>query len=520
MELSEIGSSYARGTTFIFAGRVLMYVFNFIGSFFLARLLALKYGSSEPLGWLLVLSFIPQLTLLLHDLGIRYGLLNRASRLAKEKKFEEVSEYMYSSIAITLPLYLAYSIITFFLGNWLAINLYSKPEIIPYIPLISVYVLTSYLNGVAYNAALILDKTWIISLMLILQSMIQASAPLSLILGYDIYGIVLTIYVLAPLFSSIPGLIVFLKHFKTRRIDTNKIKDMIKFGFPLAASNYTNIPNARIYEILISRYASSIALGNFSIAARFTPFIDIFTYPIYSIMFPNYSKLNNNSDMQTALNFTIKILAYFIAPISIFLMFFSEQAIIAIFGPFYKDGWIYLSLLALGWLTYCFGGSAISTLIATQGYTKFVFKLTVVYVLINLILNVILIPLFSIIGALITGLISGWPSYFMSLKFIKEKMNIKIYFSSIFKIILASIISILPSYIFWILITRIISLSIITFYSILAFCILISLSLYILFTKRIEILRISEVEFIEETLKNLPILGNFITFVISLYKRI
>jgi len=45
MELSEIGSSYARGTTFIFAGRVLMYVFNFIGSFFLARLLALKYGS-------------------------------------------------------------------------------------------------------------------------------------------------------------------------------------------------------------------------------------------------------------------------------------------------------------------------------------------------------------------------------------------------------------------------------------------------------------------------------------------
>jgi len=99
---------------------------------------------------------------------------------------------------------------------------------------------------------------------------------------------------------------------------------MIKFGFPLVASSYTNIPSARIYGVLISRFATSEALGNYSIAARFAPFIDIFIYPIYSVMFPNYSKLNNNSDMQTALNFTIKILAYFIAPISIFLMFLTR----------------------------------------------------------------------------------------------------------------------------------------------------------------------------------------------------
>jgi len=520
MEVSEIGSSLARGATYIFAGRVLAYVFNFIGSLLLARLLALKYGSSEPLGWLLVLSFIPQFTLLLYDFGIGYGLLNRTSKLMKEKKIEEVSEYTYSYIFFTLPIWVFYSIFTLLIGEWLAINLYSKPEIIPYIPLMSLYILISYLGSIASYSALILDKTWIISLMLLIHAIIQAIAPISLILGFDLFSVILIMYVFAPLFSAIPGLIIFFKYFKLKRVNFEKIKDMIKFGFPLAASNYTAIPSARIYEILISRFATSAALGNYSVANRFFPFIEIFIYPISYLIFPNYSKLNSNSDMQIALNFTIKILAYFIAPISMFFIFFPQQVIITVFGPFYKDGWIYLSLLALGWLTYCFGGFAISTLIASQGYTKMIFKLTVISVIINLTLNVILIPLFSIIGAIITVLISGWPSYFLALRFLNKKMNVKVNFNTIFKIILVAFISILPSFLIWNIVGRLIILIDIAFYSTFIFCALFSLSIYIILTKRLEIFKLTEIEFIEQSLKNLPILGNFINIIFSFYRKI
>ncbi|HLI45779.1 MAG TPA: oligosaccharide flippase family protein [Geobacterales bacterium] len=521
MEITEVGSSYARGATYVFAGRVLSYVFNFIGSFLLARLIALKYGSAEPLGILFVLSFVPQLTLLLYDFGIGYGVTNKAPRLIKEGKIEEASEYIYSSIVFTLPLWIFYATFTYFIGDWLAVNLYSRPEIIPYIHIIAIYIIIGYVNSIASGAPIITDKTWVFSSMLLLNSAIQGLvAPFLFIIGYDLYGVVFAYYVLAPLLSSIPGLVIFFQYFKVRKVDLAKTKSMLKFGFPLAAANYLGIPSARVYEVFMSRFASATALGNFSIAARFSPFIDIFTYPIYSLIFPNYSKLRNGGDLKLALNFTIKILSYFVAPVSIFLMFFPEQAIIAIFGPYYKDAWIYLLLNAIYWLTSCLGGWAISNLIATQGYSKEVFKFTAVYVALNLALNVSLIPLFSIIGAQIATLLAGWPSYFLSLKYLKQKMNISINFREIGKVVLISLIAILPSFILWNILARFIILAQLSFYGLFGFCILLSLVLYVIATKRFGVLKDSEIDFIKRSLRPVPLVGNFISVILDFYKRL
>jgi O-antigen/teichoic acid export membrane protein len=520
MEVLEVGKSYVKGVTYIFAGRIIFFILNVISFIIIARMLANIYGSSEPLGWLLVLLFIPQLTMLLGDLGIGYGAANKCAKLFKERNFKELASYAWSSIYFSLILHVIYSALTFFLGQFLVINLYSKPEILPYVHFLAMYILLNFFFGIGQGTAIILDKTWVFSLMLILYALVQATlAPLALYLGFQFLGLIFVYFILMPLISSIPGLIILFKYIKPTRMDFNKVKEMLRFGFPIAASAFILIPSARIYEILISRYASSVDLGNFSIAQRFNFILDVFLYPIGSLMFVNYSKLNKTEDLNIALNFTIKIISYFVAPISFFTIFFSKELIVAFFGPYYIDGWPYLSLIGAYWLLYCAGGVAIANLVMSQGYTKKVFKYSVIYAISATISSVVLIPLFSIYGALIGALIAGWPSYIPYLRFVKKQLNLEIKFYEVIKILIIALISVIPSYIIWLTLSRII-VGVAQFYILLFSCILISFAIYIFSTKRLKILKDSEISFLENSLKEIPYAGNLISFVFGIYKKL
>ncbi len=519
MEVLETGKSYTKGVTYIFAGRVISLLLNIFGSIIIARMLARIYGSSEPLGWLFVLLLIPQFTVLLGDLGMAYGLINKCAKLFKEKNFQEISSYVWSYISFNLILWIIYSAFTYFLGQFLVIYLYSKPEIIPFIHFLAIYLILNFFFSSLQNITLILDKTWVFSFMTILYSLVQSIlAPLALYLGFQFLGLVFVYFILMPLIPSIPGLIILFKYLRHYRIDFNKVKEMLKFGFPIAASAYVTIPSVRIYEIFISRYASSAELGNYSVAQRFNPIIDVFLYPIGSLMLINYSKLNKAEDLNIALNFTIRIISFFVAPISFFTIFFSKELIVAFFGPYYSDGWLYLSLIGAYWLSYCAGGLVLVNLVMSQGYTKKTFKYSIIYAISATISNAVLIPLFSIYGALISALIAGWPSYILYLRFVRKQLNVEIKFNEVIKIIIIALISVVPSYVIWIMLSNII-ITIAQFYILLFSCILISFTIYILITKKLKIFKDSEINFLESSLKEIPYAGNLISFVFGIYKK-
>lgn len=521
MEIEEIAKSYARGSVYIFAGRTISFLLSFIGAALIARILAREYGSSEPFGWLQVLLFLPQLTLFLGDLGIGYGFMNKCAKLLSNKDYLSMSQYVWSWVSFNFILNFIYSFITFTIGGWFIINLYAKPEVLPFVHLVAIGIICNLLFSIGQGIAVILDKTWILALSLILYSLMQALlAPLALLLGFKFYGLAFVYFVIMPLVASIPGLVLLFKNLPLEKPSWIKIKEMLKFGFPVAASAYTAIPSARAYEILISRFATSAQLGFYSVAQRLTPIIDVILYSISYLMFINYSKLNNRNDIDTALNFTIKIVSYFIAPIAIFTIFFSKQLIIALFGPFYSNGWFYLTLIAIYWLGYCLGGFAITTMLVAQGYSKENFKLAAIYSAISFIFNLILIPLLSITGAIISSIISGIPSYILSLKILKEKLKVNIKLKNVFKIIIISLFSIIPSYIFWIGLSYLIIFNIIEYYAILFLCILISGGIYILSTKRFNILKKTELEVIESGLKEMPFVGNIMGFIFNVYKRL
>lgn len=72
---------------------------------------------------------------------------------------------------------------------------------------------------------------------------------------------------------------------------------------------------------------------------------------------------------------------------------------------------------------------------------------------------------------------------------------------------------------YWIMLSNII-ISIAQFYILLFSCILISFAIYILITKKLKILKDSEINFLENSLKEIPYAGNLISFVLTIYKKL
>jgi predicted neutral ceramidase superfamily lipid hydrolase len=120
---------------------------------------------------------------------------------------------------------------------------------------------------------------------------------------------------------------------------------------------------------------------------------------------------------------------------------------------------------------------------------------------------------------LIGALIGGWPSYISYLRFVRKQLNLEIKFYEVAKILIIALISVIPSYIIWLTLSRII-IGVAQFYILLFSCILISFTIYIFSTKRLKVLKDSEISFLENSLKEIPYAGNLISFVFGIYKKL
>ena len=166
-------------------------------------------------------------------------------------------------------------------------------------------------------------------------------------------------------------------------------------------------------------------------------FSTIFT-PLIS---ENYA-LNNRHIISFLFNKSKDIIIGSTLPIGFLLILKSKTIISILFGTLYQSGNIPLIILTVGFLISIFFGLNYNLLILHKK-TKYLFKLTSTIALLNVLLNLILIPILGIIGAAIASSTSiVLQNFFM---FLKAKKLEKINLTSIkgYKVILASLISVL-----------------------------------------------------------------------------
>lgn len=202
-------------------------------------------------------------------------------------------------------------------------------------------------------------------------------------------------------------------------------------------------------NFLIAIYLTDQLIGNYQVAVNFAVLVAFFVQPVRLILFPAFSKIDAKKEPETLQNVfrsSVKYASLLIVPAAFMVMALSQPAVATLFGNKYDLSPLYLSLYTILFLFTAFGYLSSAYLIKSQGRTDMSLKLAILSSTIGLVLALILIPSFGIIGLIVTILAPGIPTMFVSLWWIKKAYDATIDLKISAKIIAASAISAMITY--------------------------------------------------------------------------
>jgi O-antigen/teichoic acid export membrane protein len=134
-------------------------------------------------------------------------------------------------------------------------------------------------------------------------------------------------------------------------------------------------------------------------------------------------------------------------------MCLAVPAVSTLFGNTYESAALFLALLAIQYLFTAFGNLSISGLLSGQGKTGFVLKTSILTGLIGFLLGYFAIIAFGVLGLILTTIIASVPSLILGIRFIQKNYDVSIDWVSSVKILSASGITALVTYVFISIIT-------------------------------------------------------------------
>jgi O-antigen/teichoic acid export membrane protein len=240
-------------------------------------------------------------------------------------------------------------------------------------------------------------------------------------------------FILSLLFSVIFQYIVIpiKKKFIIKR---SIIRDLFKFGLPLAVNNIISFFATKIDRFMISAFNTSIGVAYFEVASR----IPDNTHRMYSsfqtVFFPNISELfakKNYIEAEKVINNSLRLISFATLFMTLIATLFKEEIITIMFSEQYIDCANALSVLMLS-LCIALIGNIIGSSLVALGQSDKPLKINIMWASTNAVGNFLLIPIYGFMGAVYATLISIVVTHPISLWFLM-KSGLKIQVSQYLK---------------------------------------------------------------------------------------
>jgi len=448
----KIGKVSATGSFQLFVGKLMSTVILAIGTIILARLMTpAEYG-------LYAIALIPSMTIsLFHDWGIRSAMAKFIAHYIAIGKDEDIRDIIAVGLIFKVTTGLVLSFLSLFLANFIATTIFNRPEATPLISIASIAIISESLLTASESNFIGFEKMKLTSFTLICQSIIKSTAaPLLVLVGYGALGAVLG-YTSSFLVAGITGVALLyfmlfknLKKSNPPRTDKIKtLKTMLSYGLPLSISTIIGSFLIQFYAFLMAFYCSDIMIGNYQIATNFALFLTVFSFPISTVLFPVFSKLDPKSELQllrTVFASAVKYAALFMVPATMVTIVLSEPLVGTLFGQKWVHAPFFLTLYIISNLFVLFGYIITSSFLAGIGKTKIILKLSILQLSFGIPLAFILIPIYGITGVIFGTLLYDVPGMFFGLYWLWKHYSIKPDFKVSAKIFLAGAIATLATY--------------------------------------------------------------------------
>jgi len=448
----EMGKVSAAGSFQLFIGKTASTIILAVEAIILARLMMpAEYG-------LYSIALIPPTMIgLFQDWGVGSAMTKYIAHFRAANRDENLHDIIVAGVTFELATGLTLSFISLVLASFIASTMFHRPESTALISIASVTIFSTSLLTTSQSSFIGFERMELNSYTMICQSVVKSvAAPLLVFLGYGAFGAVLG-YTLSTVISGILALallyFLLFKNLRKTKITKTRVsetlKKMLHYGVPLSISSILGGFRLQFYGFLMAFFCTNAMIGNYQIAVNFAVLLTFFTYPISTVLFPAFSKLDSKNDPQllkTVFTSSVKYTTLLLVPATVAVMVLSKPMIYTLFG----DKWIYapffLSLYVISNLFAGVGNLSMGSLLAGLGETKLLMKLSLLTLSIGVPLAFILIPNLGITGVILGMLFAGLPSMFIGLRWIWKRYQAKADLKSSAKIFTASAVAALMTY--------------------------------------------------------------------------
>jgi stage V sporulation protein B len=441
----------AKGVFNIFWGLIVSSIISAISVMVVAGIL-----SEGDYGLVAIALTGPNLIGIFRDWGVDWATIKYTAQYRSENKEANVKNILASVVIFEILLGFSLSIFSFFISGYMATAL-DRPNIVPLIQIASFTIFAEALMKATQACFTGYEKMEYHSVTSIVLSTVKAVLMISLaILGFGTFGAIVgtTVgYLIAGVFSVVLMYVTIYKPLRRKEVDKleifSTIKTLFRYGLPLSISAIVSGFLMQFYNVLLAIHCTNVLIGNYQVALNFASVVTFFVMPILTVLLPAFSKLDSKKERETlgsVFQFSVKYAALLIVPLALAVMALSQPGVSTIFGEKYSYTPLYLTLYVVTFVYTAFGYLSVDNIIKSQGKTDVNMKLTLITSVIGLILNLVLIPTFGILGLLAANLVSGIPSLIIALWWIKKKYNATINWLSSAKILLASALAAVITY--------------------------------------------------------------------------
>jgi len=437
MEQGQEYATFGRQVGYVICGNIAILLLGFIQIPILTKGLGAKlYGT-----WSLINVTI--------SLIVPFALLGFSASivrfLAAEKDMGRRREDFLSVCSIVFISGTVFSLILFFLSNFLAASILKDVKSSSYIKLASILILLNSMHALPLAFFRMRRRIRLRTMFTVIYNASQVCLiAASIMLGYELTGVIAALIINGVLFNLITLLIILRQNgFHLPRF--SHMKSYLKWGIPLT-------PNSAILWIIqssdrymVSYYLGVSAAGIYSAAYGIGNYATFVLMPLATVLYPTIAKSydeENLSQTQNYLKYSIKYLMMITIPSAFGLSVLVKPLLQILTTHEFALGSTVVPFVAFGTVLFSFYQICVY-IIHLVRKTEITVKLLGTSAALNIILNLVLIPRIGIMGAAVATLVAygvlGFLTLIVTRRYLKFDLSLLFMVKSVFSSIIMAI---------------------------------------------------------------------------------
>ena len=450
----KMGKTSATGSYHLFLGKIASSLMLGIGTILVGMFIA-----EGDLG-LYTIALIPAGTFLLfQDWGISAALTKYCAAYKDTERGGELRNIIVKGLSFGAITALALTLLSLLTANFVTSTIFGNSESVFLVTLSSITILSAAIYGTCISIFVGFERMKLSTIAMIISAIVQGIlSPLLVYLGFGALGALVGFTVSSGVSAITALTLLYFIIFKKLPIGNfpkpkffKTLKPLLHYGFPISIASIIGGLSPQITAFAMASFTDLAIIGNYRIAINFAVFLTFFIYPIQTVLFPAFSKLNPSKDKQllkTVFASSIKYSSLFLVPATLGLIVLGAPLINAIYGEKWLSAPLFLALNIMGNLLVLVGSMSYSRLLYATGETKLIMKLETLKTCIAVPFAFLLIPPFGIFGVIASGIMGGLPPAIIGIYLTWRRYETKADFQNSIRIFLASTIAGVTTYLF------------------------------------------------------------------------